>query len=524
MAIAPLPRVVVDRIAAGEVIDSLAAAVRELAENAIDAQATRIVITLDPDTLSLEVSDNGVGIAANDLPAIAQFHSTSKIGSLEDLCHVQTLGFRGEALHGLACLSRLRVASRTAGSDCGWEVSLPTGSPPRPRAMAVGTTITVGELFANLPARRDGLPSVPQQLRHVQRTLHLLAIAHPTLSWQATVHRHPWLTLAPSQNLRELLPQVLPRLDPQGLRHSQTPQIEVLLGVPSVVSRPRPDWIQVVLNGRAIAHPDLEQTILDCFRRTLPRHRFPLCVVRLNVPAHEIDWNRHPAKHEVYLHRLTHWQEQIQSQLQQMLHPEPQPSGRSHHLLRLAEQSQNYQASSSPPPVRVRSQLLNTYILVEHSGGIWLVEQHVAHERVLFEELERHWQLLPCDPPIAVTLTPAAADNLLALGLDLESFGVQTWLVRSLPQPWLDPLLQEHLPEFLTELSTLTDLSLAQAQIACRSAIKNGTPLDGEVMHRLIHQWQQTRNPHTCPHGRPICLPLETNDLARYFRRPWLAG
>jgi DNA mismatch repair protein MutL len=524
MVLAPLPRPVVDRIAAGEVIDSWAAAVRELVENAIDAQATRIVIALDPDTLNLEVSDNGVGIPAEELPAIAQLHCTSKIGTLDDLAAVRTLGFRGEALHGLACLSSLKVASRTAGSDCGWELLLAAERHLKPRAMAVGTLVRVSELFANLPGRRQGLPSAPQQLRQVQRTLHLLAIAHPQISWQVLVRGQPWLTLAPSANLRELVPQLVPRLDPHGLRHSQTADVEVLLGVPSILSRPRPDWVQVVLNGRAIAHDALGQTILDCFRRTLPRYRYPLCIVRLRVPNHDIDWNRHPAKNEVYLHRQEYWQGQIQAQIEALLRPEPQPSRRSHHLLRLAEQGCTYQAAPEPAPVTVRSQLFNTYILVEHSDGLWLVEQHVAHERVLFEELERHWHLLPCDPAIPVTLSPGAAEHLQTLGLELQPFGDRTWLVRSLPQLWHDPQLQQHLPELLAELATVADLPQAQAQIACRSAIKNGTPLDATAMQRLIHQWQRSRNPHTCPHGRPICLPLTTNDLARYFRRPWLVG
>jgi len=180
-----------------------------------------------------------------------------------------------------------------------------------------------------------------------------------------------------------------------------------------------------------------------------------------------------------------------------------------------------YANSSGLNPLRAVAQVHQTYILVEHPTGLWLVEQHVAHERVLYEQLCRDWQLVDLEPPVILQhLSPAQLEQLQRLGILVEPFGHELWAARNAPQLLAQ---REDCREALQELS-LGGLQAAQVTTACRSAIRNGTPLTLEQMQTLLDQWQQTRHPHTCPHGRPIYLSLEEPDLARFFRRHWVVG
>lgn len=163
-----------------------------------------------------------------------------------------------------------------------------------------------------------------------------------------------------------------------------------------------------------------------------------------------------------------------------------------------------------------------TYIVAEVSEGIWLIEQHIAHERVLYEQLQMNWQCIPVTTPLLLNyLTSVQVEKLLHLGIDIEPFGESVWAVRSVPAPLVQ---REDCLEALQELSLGGDLATAQAAIACRTAIKNGTPLTLGEMQSLLEQWQQTRQPRTCPHGRPIYLALTETALARFFRRNWMIG
>jgi DNA mismatch repair protein MutL len=309
------------------------------------------------------------------------------------------------------------------------------------------------------------------------------------------------------------------------------------------------------MNGRLVKAPELEQTMLGAFRRTLPRDRYPICFLHLQTAPAHIDWNRHPAKAEVYLHHLSYWQEQVAQAIEQALRispanlPEAMHSERVGKLLKVAEAQGGYNVSRSievatteeaaqteehPPQsdepnsqpalldLRAVAQIHKTYILAEHPAGLWLVEQHIAHERVLYEQLCDRWQLVPLNPAVILSqLSPTQLEQLQRLGLEVEPFGEQRWAVRTAPEPLAQ---REDCAAALLELSLGGDLQTAQVATACRSAIRNGTLLDLHQMQALLDQWQQTRHPRTCPHGRPIYLSLEESDLARFFRRHWVIG
>jgi DNA mismatch repair protein MutL len=567
MSIHTLPIDVIHLIAAGEVIDSLAAVVRELCENAIDAGATRITVSLFPDRWRIQVADNGMGIGLADLQQAATAHSTSKIGDRDDLFHITSLGFRGEALHSLAQLAKLEIYSRPRHSRDGWHLAYNhQGEVVQQQEVAIapGTIINVENLFGDWEARREGLPHLNPQLRQVQMVIYHLALCHPQVSWTIQQHHRAWFQISASKTTQQLIPQLLPKVRVDDLQYVElnvnepsrfargdatrtipTAQIQLTLGLPDRCHRHRLDWVKVAVNGRIVRAPELEQTIVSGLARTLPRDRYPVCFLHLHIPPDYIDWNRHPAKIEIYLQQVEHWQAQVMQAIDRALHLHPEQidedaqTSRISKLLIVAEQQGSYQIShpkvtSTTDPtctdrdhlsrleLRAVGQVLNTYIVAEHPDGLWLVEQHIAHERVLYEQITAAWQLELLEPPIILShLSEQQIEQLQAIELTVDPFGENLWAIRNAPAPLLE---RSDLAEAIIELSLGGDLQAAQVAVACRTAIRNGTAMSLPEMQTLLDRWQRTRNPRTCPHGRPIYLSFRESSLARSFRRHWVIG
>ncbi|MEG4632452.1 DNA mismatch repair endonuclease MutL [Microcoleus sp. AR_TQ3_B6] len=618
VTIQTLPTEVIDLIAAGEVIDSIASAVRELVENSLDAGATRIVVSVWPEQWRVQVADNGTGMDLENLQQAASPHSTSKITTEADLYKIATLGFRGEALHSLAQLGCLEVLSRSNDLGLGdfWENRESAPNPPsssllkggiqnarsgwrvvynnageavevETAAIAPGTVVTVDNLFGNWPVRRSFL-SAAQQMRSIQSILQQIAICHPHVNWQLRQGNTPCLHVTPGSTAEHILPQfvrgvrasdlqylkldlpaspenqkaanllVETQLVGSAINHNyqlplassqfQMPNsqfLELVIGLPDRCHRRRPDWVKVGVNRRVVRSPELEQTILSAFARTCPRDRYPVCFVHLQISPLSIDWNRHPAKVEIYLHDPSFWQAQVSAAIARALHlndevlpPAPIPD-RVGKLLKASEQKSAYSVGISAGQnhkgaepekanqiglmeLRAIAQVHNTYIVAEHSSGMWLVEQHIAHERVLYEQLCAAWQLKSIEKPVILSqLSALQIENLSRLGLSVETFGEQLWAAREVPELLAD---RDDCADALFELSKVADLQAAQVATACRSAMRNGTPLSLSQMQNLLDEWQQTRNPRTCPHGRPIYFALEESTLARIFRRSWVIG
>jgi DNA mismatch repair protein MutL len=559
-----LPANVVNLIAAGEVIDSFSAVVRELVENAIDAAATRIAISLSPDLWRVQVADNGNGMNLTNLKKCASAHTTSKINSTDDLWKITTLGFRGEALHSLAQVAELAIASRVVedSDTVGWRINYnQQGKPDKieTAAIAPGTIVTVADLFATVPVRRQGLPPLVQQLKAVQRIIHQIALCYPNITWQVRQNEKLWLNISPGKSAQHILPQLIDRIklgDLQGLNLDiESPhdthvsaQIELVLGLPDRCHRRKPDWVKVAVNGRMVRAPELEQTILGAFSRTLPRDRFPVCFVHLKICPSQIDWNRHPAKTEIYLHSLSYWQEKVVDAIEKAWRMSPAnlpitvQNQRINRLLKASEPKAKYNLDPRPnieeeqpetkdftinPQIglmelRAVAQVNKTYIVAEHPNGLWLVEQHIAHERVLYEQLQDEWKIVGLVTPMVLNrLTLAQIEQLQRIGIEVEPFGEQLWAVRKAPEMLIK---RDDCAQALIELSLGGDLQTAQVATACRSAIRNGTLLSLPEMQILLDKWKNTRNPRTCPHGRPIYLSLAETSLARFFRRHWVIG
>ncbi|TAG98247.1 MAG: DNA mismatch repair endonuclease MutL [Oscillatoriales cyanobacterium] len=628
VTIQALPAEVIDLIAAGEVIDSIAAAVRELVENSLDAGATRIVVSIWPQQWRLQVADNGTGMDLANLQQAASAHSTSKISTEADLYKIATLGFRGEALHCLAQLGDLEICSRpndlgfadfgekrenVAGENSpllrgeienarsGWRVVYSAAGEPvqvESTAIAPGTVVTVANLFGNWPVRR-GFLAHGKQVRSIQLIIQQMALCHPQVNWQLRQENTTCLHIIPGITGKQILPQFVrgirlndlqylnvnlpsiptskaadslvktqlvlsqtnqsyqfpisdtrPLSEVEGLNTSipfpisNSQSLELVIGLPDRCHRRRPDWVKVAVNRRVVRSPELEQTILSALARTCPRDRYPVCFVHLQISPSAIDWNRHPAKVEIYLHDPSFWQDRVREAIARALElnedvlPQPPMPDRVGQLLKASEQKGTYLVDSSTSQndsdqevknhkiglmeLRAIAQVHNTYIVAEHPSGMWLVEQHIAHERILYEQLCSAWQLKTLEKPIILSqLSALQIENLSRLGLEVETFGEQLWAARKVPELLVD---RDDCAEALFELSKVTDLEAAQVATACRSAIRNGTTLSIPEMQNLLNEWQQTRNPRTCPHGRPIYFALEESTLARIFRRNWVIG
>jgi len=577
-SIQPLAQEVVSLMAAGEVIDSLAAVVRELVENALDAGATRIAISLWPQQWQVRVADNGSGMVFDDLRQAAVAHATSKIATRPDLLNVCSLGFRGEALHSIAQLAQLEICSlptvdpadhQAAPQVTGYRVKYDAEGrlqQAQEIAIAPGTIVTVSELFGSWQARRQ-VPSAAQQVKAVSKLIHQFALCHPHITWQIEKDDVPWLSLWPGPTAKTLMPQLLRNVHDSDIKEIQTEGLYLAVGLPDRCHRRRADWVRVAINGRPVEVSELFQALMNSFRRTLPRDRYPVCFLHLRLPPTQLDWNRHPAKSEIYVQGVEAVCDRITTAVSDLLQlgnlNDAVQTQRAGDLVKAAEQAGGYQASRQIQPteedlqlgqqseleqssegdtlttqttvnlsdalpaqpllkLRALAQVHNMYILAEHEGGLCLIEQHIAHERVLYEQLQDRWQMVVLESPIVLSdLTTDQVEKLIEIGIEVSPFGDNLSAVRSVPEPLKG---REDCADAIRELAQGANLEAALVATACRTAIRNGTKLTQAEMQTLVNQWQRTARSRTCPHGRPICLTLKESSLARYFRRSWVIG
>lgn len=428
-------------------------------------------------------------------------------------------------------------------------------------AIAPGTIVTVNQLFGNWPARRQ-VPAAAQQVKAVSQLIHQFALCHPHITWKIEKDDALWLSLWPGPTAKTLIPQLLRNVHDSDIKDVSADGLYLAVGLPDRCHRRRPDWVRVAINGRPVTVSELSQALMNSFRRTLPRDRYPVCFLHLTLPPAQLDWNRHPAKSEIYVQGLEGLCDRIITAVTDLL-----PLGtlsdvvqtqRAGNLIRAAEQAGGYQVSRQiqaeselstaatvdaatvdlsdslpgqgpsgltgglPGELTAIAQVHNRYILAAYEGGMCLIEQHIAHERVLYEQLQQRWQMVAVESPIVLTdLTDEQVSQLTEIGIEVTPFGDNLWAIRSVPAPLYQ---REDCADAIRELAQGADLEAALVATACRTAIRNGTKLSPDEMQTLVNQWQRTARSRTCPHGRPICLILKESSLARYFRRSWVIG
>ncbi|MFN8588587.1 MAG: DNA mismatch repair endonuclease MutL [Candidatus Eisenbacteria bacterium] len=570
------------RIAAGEVIERPLSALKEILENALDAGATAVEVRVDK---ALDhgflVADDGHGIAPADLELALERHATSKLATLDDLDALSTLGFRGEALPSIAAVSRMRITSRAAGEEAASFVAVEGGAVVEQgaAARAFGTTVEVRELFFNTPARRKFLHSPGGEMRAAIRMIESYALALPTTAFRLVVdtrERFDWPAVA---SHRERAAQIWGQrhaeqlLEAHGERAGM--KLSVLLGLPEHARSTREGQVFLV-NGRWVQSPALSQALRHAYGNLLPGGRFPSAVLWLQVPAERLDVNVHPTKREVRFadddtvfsfvagtaaqpltriyppftvvpgrqagdDPLPAWADRVretpppdESQLGLALPAAPPAtSGATEPTAPVSPAAVARPAAPEPE----LWQLHRTYILAPVRGGLVIVDQHAAHERILYEEARARLEGTQGTAqgllfPALVDLTRAQFELLLEvgphlrqLGWDLSPLSAPTVVIQGVPSGLRvenpGQLLQDVLDGIGEGVPTAQDSLVERLACshACHAAWRAGDTLSREEMRALVDKLFATSRPHGDPHGRPTFVRLDLEELHRRFGR-----
>ncbi|PWC31451.1 DNA mismatch repair endonuclease MutL [Azospirillum sp. TSO35-2] len=641
MPIRMLPETLVNRIAAGEVVERPAAAVKELVENALDAGATRIdVVARDGGKSLITVTDDGCGMTADELALAVERHATSKLPS-DDLLDIRSLGFRGEALPSIGAVSHLTLTSRARGADSAWSLTVDAGAKgaPQPAALAQGTRIEVRDLFAAVPARLKFLKAARTEYDHIADGLERLAMAHPGVAFTLSDGGRGGLRLSAAQG--DLLDARLTRLGALMGRDFQENAVPVRaeregvalagwIGLPTL-HRPTAKHQHLFVNGRPVRDKLMVGAVRAAYADFLPRDRHPMLALFLDIDPQEVDVNVHPAKAEVRFRDQGLVRGLIVGSLKHALAeaghrasttvglatlgalrpepdgdsadgaaadrtgaggftPSPLPYGNRSHggggsggwggsyspapvPRGLAERSAAFQAplqtglpplqgrlsgftpAARPPEYRpapaadsapldshplgaARAQVHTTYIVAQTREGIVIVDQHAAHERLVYERMKaalleggvkRQALLIPelieLDEPSANRLLTRSAE-LAELGLVIEGFGQGCVMVREVPALLGQSDVKNLIRDLAEELSELGDtLSLKErleevcATMACHGSVRAGRTLSIDEMNALLRQMEATPHSGQCNHGRPTYVELKLTDIERLFGR-----
>lgn len=642
-----LDQVTIDKIAAGEVIERPASIVKELVENAIDAGSTSVTVEIKDGGIDfIRVTDNGCGIAHDEVRSAFLRHSTSKIRSVEDLLHIHSLGFRGEALSSIAAVTRTELITKEADSEFGTkyvieggkEVSIEeTGAPN-------GTTFLVHQLFYNVPARRKFLKTPITEAGHVQDLLIRLALSHPEVAFLFKSNNQEKLRTSGNGKLKDVIYNVYGReiaanllemdYEKGGLR------ITGYLGKP-VITRGNRNFETFFVNGRYVKSPMISKSLEDAYKDFTMQHKFPFAVLHFHVDGETIDVNVHPTKMELRFQR----QQEVYGTVYEGVHrrllepeliqqaevPEPvaertdagererkaespfllkpgsngepktaqtqapergtpekiaeaQARDEDYFIRKMKERVTAYHERMSSAEVSDRQgvyrpekqtdkiretvkyaadapqqmdlfeenflkrdvkaeykligQVFDTYWLVQFHDSLYIIDQHAAHERVLYERTlkgmkTREFTSQYLSPPVILTLTMQEArlleenmDRFTRIGFEIEPFGPEEYAVRAVPDNLFGIAKKELLMEMLDGLSDGLNTSMTPelidekvASMSCKAAVKGNNRLSAQEVDALIGELLTLDNPYHCPHGRPTIIAMTKRELEKKFKR-----
>ncbi len=590
MTIHLLPEEIASQIAAGEVVERPASVVKELVENALDAGATHVQVRVeDAGQRLIEVSDDGHGIPADELPLAVTRHATSKLYTTEDLFCIATLGFRGEALASIASVSRFTITSRPSEAAMGARLRVegghvgavePLGAPP-------GTLVRVEDLFYNVPARRKFLKKPVTERRLIDALLTRYALAYPTVRFSLTQDGRVTLQTSGNGERREVLAALF---DLETARRmlavealEERIRVEGFISPTDLTAGNRQKMLFFV-NGRPVQDGTLIAALLRAYHTLLMVGRYPYAVLFVNLPPEDVDVNVHPTKAEVRFRDKEAIFRAVQRAARRALlahtpipdiqvdspytrpqesnpfegHPAPWDAAPSWDGVEtdaplggayLPGTMPHPEGSSVPPAptgqmpltgglplLRPVGQIASAYLVAEGPDGLYLIDQHAAHERVLFERfMAQREQNLPSQAllePVSVSLLPEQArlvegelPVLARLGFQVEEFGRNTFLVRALPTllAGMAPdaalrVLVEDFEEDETPLQGQVEAKII-ARVCKRAAVKAGQSLSSQEQEALLRDLEACQSPRTCPHGRPTMIHLSVDILERQFGR-----
>jgi DNA mismatch repair protein MutL len=596
MSIRVLDPRVAQQVAAGEVVDRPASVVKELIENSLDAASARVEVELgDGGTSRILVRDDGAGMSAEDARLSVLRHATSKIRSVKDIESVSTLGFRGEALPSMASVSSLSLATST-GEGAGTKVVVEGGADAEvsPASHPKGTTVVVDRLFYNVPARRAFLKGARAERSAITEVMTHLAIAHPDVAFRLTERGRDYLSLPAAGDLLERLAQILGVAKARALRKVEYESgafgISGYAALPSLTEGSRAHQT-VSVNGRYVKAENLHRGLDDAYRATVPSGRYPPVALEIDVDPRRVDVNVHPTKQIVRFSEeraardalaaavrtaiewrpptpvtaprptertftqerlsqrptLPPWEHASRAADSRPVYPAPPEGGLKEVRERLSEASRPLAeergrygelpergALPSLEDLRVIGQLAAGYILVEEpEEALWVVDQHVAHERAILDRLHDSDSpatvqslLVPEVVELSASEAEIAAENLEELsvyGFEAEPFGPRSIRVTAVISTLAD---RDVAGAFKDALSAITSTDPGHnredhilATIACHSAVKMGDRLSQPEMEALIRDWLTSRLPATCPHGRSICFRVGLHEVARKLDR-----
>lgn len=575
MPIKKLPDTIASQIAAGEVVDRPVSVVKELVENAIDAGASEIwVETRKAGKELIRVTDNGSGIPAEELELAVSRHATSKLSRTDDLFDIKTLGFRGEALASIGSVSHLKLVSKTQAAQTGAKLTVDGGenSPVSVAAAPTGTEITVEELFYNVPARLKFLKKDITEAKHVTGLITRYAMAYPRIRWKLVQNDLTEFQTSGNGDRFEILQQLFGTREAKSLMpvsfQEKNLEIEGFISDLSLTRSSRKD-MTLFVNGRWVQDPSLSAAVIRAYNTMIMVGRFPVVVLFLRVPTHLVDVNVHPSKAEVRfreqeevfsgvqrairrgllaytpipdLSGLNLWGRQnppepVPLQFNDQWQAEPRPLAAEAVTPTAQPETQETLPGAHLPLLRLVGQVAMTYLVAEGPDGLYLIDQHAAHERVLFDQMMAQVRaaMIPSQrlvEPLAIELSPEKAgtleanlDTLAELGIEIENFGPNTFLLRAIPTiiDRGDPKeailsVVEAFEEDETPLLSETQARVA-ARVCKRMAIKGGQVLSEPEQRNLLLNLEASQSPRTCPHGRPTMIHLSASLLERQFGR-----
>jgi len=565
MPIEVLAPAVVAKIAAGEVVERPASVVKELIENAIDAGSSQIKIEVKHGGIKfIRVVDNGSGIPQSDVALAFERHATSKVRYVADLESISTLGFRGEALPSIAAVSNVDIITRTIGDSAGTYLVLQGGDIKErgKRASQQGTAVTVQNLFQNVPARLKFLKSVSTEGAHISDLVSQYGLAYPEIRFELTADGNVALQTPGNGGLRDVLVAIY------GLKVAES-MIEVgkvgsqVYGFvsPPGLARSRRDSLSFFVNRRWVRSGLLTRATEEAYSGMLMTGKHPIAVLNMAIPAGDIDVNVHPAKTEIRFRSEGEAFALVQRAVRAALVAEssvpdakraPRSAGSTttifepgRHAVQelLFKESSPSRAQQPPralpesrlPILRIIGQLASTYIIAEGPDGMYLIDQHAAHERILFEKVMA--QQARCDvevqgmlEPVSIELSPRqgslldrAQETLKSYGFNIDPFGGQTYLVRGAPALLGEGDITQAVHEIIDAFAEEGDRSKAEeriaASIACHGAVRAGKVLTMDEMAQLVRDLEEAESPLNCPHGRPTMVHFTASHLEREFGR-----
>ena len=555
MPIKVLATEVASKIAAGEVVERPASVVKELIENSLDAGATQVAVEGQGGGVELiKVSDNGAGIPAAELELAFHRYATSKIGDLADLERISSLGFRGEALPSIAVVAEVEISTQTSSDPVGSYMYLRKGEVLRTesRARPQGTTITMRRLFRYFPARLKFLKSTNTENSHIAHLVSQYALAFPEVKFSLILDKRASLRTTGNGDLREVVNEIYGSdIAQRMLKLEQEDGLVKVSGLasPPSLARSNRNCLSFFVNRRWVRSPLLTRATEEAYRGLLMDGRHPMVVIDISLPTQELDVNIHPSKAQIkFCHEQSVFRS-VQRAIEEALARTPIASSKAVPFSVSSEQWQNprmimdneapFVVAELPamelPVLRVLGQLASTYIIAEGPDGLYLIDQHAAHERILYDRISAQWAQKEVEvqgllQPITIELSPREEETLRAskeflaeFGFTIEPFGNRSYLIRAIPALMARANIIEIMSALLDSLASKEspnpwEEKIAQS-LACHGSIRAGQQLSNAEIRELIKELEQTKQPRTCPHGRSTMIHLSSHQLEKEFGR-----